>query len=140
MIRLKPDPMGESRNPFQVFLLCLCIFSAWSILADDVPSTVGTIEYYLNTWQEVIWSTLLIGGSGFALLGMFWPYNRGTGLILKRFGFNVLCVPIFMYGLLLVFKFGFGGLTMATILWGFAIASGTQARRVNKRIKEVLKK
>ena len=137
---LKPDPMGESRNPFQVYLLGLCIFSGWSILAADVPASVGTIEYYLNAWQETVWCVLLIGGATFALLGMFWPFDARTGLILKRFGFTSLCIPIFMYGLLLVFKFGFNTLSLSLVLWGFAIASGVQAHRVNKRIKLTLKK
>lgn len=135
---LKPDPMGESRNPFQVYLLCLAIFTALTMLVSDVKPSAGTLDHYLDGWEETAWSLLLISGSSFALAGMFWLGDPRDALFIKRIGFTILSVPVFIYGAVLFLHFGFRAFSIAMILWGFAVASSVQAYRVNKHIKRLI--
>lgn len=134
---LKPDPMGE-RNPFQVYMLCLAILSGASILISDVPASAGSIEQYLVGWQEAVWGWLLVLGSSISLLGMYWQRDARDSLLMRRFGFLVLSVPLMVYSIALVARFGFTALTLSMTIMGFAAASLVQAFRVNKVINEII--
>lgn len=138
--KLRPDPMGEERNPFQVYLLCLAIFSGMTVLISDVPNSAGSIEAFLTGWEEALWGALLVGGSILSLAGMYWPWDPRDGLLMKRFGFTTLSVPLVIYAIALVARFGFAALSLSLVIAGFAVASFIQARRVNKRVKHVIEK
>lgn len=137
---LKPDPMGTERNPFQVYLLCLAILSGATTIGADIESTSGSVATYLNDWHKTLWSILLMLGASSGLLGMFWWGDPRTGLLIKRFAFSLLCIPVFIYGLVIFFMIGYSGLTVVLTLWGFSVASGVQAWRVDKHIKQVIRK
>lgn len=133
--KLKPNPTLVERNPFQVYLLMLATFSGFTSLSTEVPSTSGSVANYLDGWHQVVWSSMLILGSVTCLVGMYWQGDIRDGLLFKRFGLTVLCVPVFIYGLIILVTYGISGLTVCLIIWGFSVASGLQAWRVNKQVR-----
>lgn len=136
-IRLGADPMGE-RNPFQVYMLLLSLLSGFTTLLADVPATTGSIEYYLNRWEEIVWATLLILGSASTLVGMFWYGTERDALLVKRLGLTTLSVPLAVYAFVLVGRFGWSSLSIALAILGFAGAAFVQAWRVNKAINRAI--
>lgn len=138
---LKPDPIGQmQRNPFQVYLLMVCIFSGLSILIPDVRSSTGSIEQYFLGWEKFVWGGLILLGSTCALAGMYWPWDPRDGLLIKRLGFYVLSVPLLIYGLILFARFGYDSLTLSAALIGFSVASLVQAYRINKVIHQAIER
>lgn len=134
---MKPDPMGEPRNPFQVYLLCLGCLSAFTILWPG-PASTGAIAQALSETFENIWAGMLLLGCGSTLVGMFWQGDARTGLVIKRAGLNILCYPVLVYAVIVWTVAGWGATTVAMTMVGFAVSAALQARRVSIRIRAAI--
>lgn len=137
-MKFKPDPMGLPRNPFQVYLMAVAIFSGGSILIRDVPATAGTAEAYLEGWSLVLWAVLLVVGGTLTLAGMYWQWDVRDALLAKRLGLVMLSLPVGCYGLILAFTVGTRAGSVVAVLLGFAAAGSVQAWRVHQHIKQVM--
>lgn len=135
---LKPDPLGYPRHGLVVFLLCLVAVSGISVFT--TTPAAGSMEEGLPSFVQLVWGAMLFAGGVAALLGMFWQGDVRTGLVAKRFGYVALAVAAVPYSVVILGTYGFGGLLSAGIILGFAGACAHTARRVEKRIQEILKK
>ena len=133
---MKPDPIGEPRNPLAVFLLTLSAISGL-LLVVGVPSA-GSIESQLPRAASLTWGGVLGSGSMAALLGMFWQGDRRTGLVLKRLGFLGLVVASVVYAATLLLFFGVHSLFVSTIVAGYGYACGLQYTRVSRTIHRII--
>ena len=133
---LKPDPLGDPRNPLAIYLLCLCLLSGTLILAGFDASK--SIEDSLPQFLVYVWGGTLVFGSVFALTGAYWQGDPRTGLVLKRIGYLTLAVAGLIYSLVLWWSFGLAATFPGGIVLGFSAASGIQYRRVNNRIKRII--
>lgn len=137
--RLKPDAMGEPRNPLQVYLLCLCILSGLSTMGATSEGTSGSIDS-LEHHSRVLWGTMIASGGFMALLGMYWQGDARTALILKRLGFMTLVIPCIIFSIVVVSVAGWGGATVAATLLGFAVACYLRARDAHRLIRRIIRR
>lgn len=135
---LKPDPLGYPRHGLVVFLLCLVAVSGISVFT--TTPAAGSMEEGLPQFVQLAWGAMLFAGGVAALVGMFWQGDVRTGLVAKRFGYVALAVAAVPYSVVILGTYGFGGLLSAGIILGFAGACAHTARRVEKRVQEILKK
>lgn len=130
--------MGQERNPFQVYILGLCVMTG--ITALTPTPTSSSVARVLDPPHLHIWGGMLAFGAVLSLLGMFWWGDARNGLVTKRLGLITLFIPCITYGIAILVVQGFpGGLTIALSLVGFAAACAIQARRVHRRIKTIIK-
>lgn len=132
-----PDPLGSPRHPLVVYLLALALFSGLSELFG--ASTSGAVEAALHDSTRDTWAFILALGSAAALAGMFWPGDRRTGLVLKRLGYAALTVAASIYCLIVLLTVGQAGLSVGLVIFGFGVACGIIARRVDKTIRSALR-
>ena len=135
---LKPDAMGEPRNPLQVYLLCLCILSGLSSFGEQA-STSGTIDS-LDYHSRVLWGVMIASGGFMALLGMFWQGDARDALVLKRLGFITLIIPCVIFSTVLLSLAGWQGATVAATLLGFAYACYLRARDAHRLIRTIIRR
>lgn len=135
---LKPDPIGEARNPLAVYLLLLALISGVGLLLGT--PTAGSIEATLPVWASKTWGGFLTVGGGCVLAGMYWPGDPRTGLVVKRFGFLALIVASSIYALVLLLAIGINAFLVAGIVLGFGVACTLQYLRVNRRIMKIRKR
>lgn len=131
--RLKPDPLGEPRNPFQVYLLALATISGVAQLIGQ--TTTRSVESELPYTSQVAWAIMLVIGSTTALAGMYWQGDRRTGLVLKRLGFVSLASASIIYGTILLVGFGLGASLVALTVYGFAAVCCERAWQVHRYIR-----
>lgn len=134
--KMKPNPSGEERNPFQVYMLVLAIVSGISSLVRDTPSTSGTVAYYLDGWTLLVWSLMLSLSAFAVLLGMFWPGQVRDGLLLKRIGFLGLIIPTTTYAIVLGAVHGVEALTLSLTMLAFSLACVIQFVRVDRKVRK----
>jgi hypothetical protein len=134
MRRLKPDPIGDPRNPLAVYLLTLALLSG-ALIVSGVPSD----DVELPGHARLAWGCVLTFGSLNALTGMFWQGDPRTGLMLKRVGFLSLVIAAVVYAVALGLLFGGVAFLSSAILLGFAWACALQYRRVNGVIRRIIR-
>lgn len=138
MRHLKPDPMGEARNPLQVYLLTVALISGIGFLLGTATS--GSIQDQLTPLARYGWGLMLTIGSASALGGMFWQGDPRNGLLVKRFGFVGLTGASVIYGASLIVSAGLEGFLVAFSVFGFALACGERAWRINQVIAKVVRR
>lgn len=129
--------MGTERNPLQVYLLIIAFISGTGFLVGT--PTAGSIEAALPPLARYVWGFMLTIGSGSALAGMFWQGDPRTGLVVKRFGFVSLALAAVIYGTVLVAHVGVGGFLVWGSVYGFSVACGERAWKVNRMILKVIR-
>ena len=134
---MKPDPMGEPRNGFQVYLLCVSVVSSASFMLGI--SNANAVEEALPHTFRFAWAIMLGLGAVCTLAGMYWPFEINSGLLIKKFGLFVLSVAALVYGLTIVVAYGEDGFFLGCLVLGFAGAAFAQFLRVNKRIRTIIK-
>lgn len=134
---MKPDPMGDRRNPFQVYLLALTILSGISTMLPG-RSTTSSVQRYLDHPYDVIWGALLTLGAALTLLGMYWQGDARDGLVFKRTGLAGLVIPAAVYGIILIALVGVGAFLAGFTILGFAVACFVQWRRVHHHTKTLI--
>lgn len=134
---MKPDPMGERRNPFQVYLLCLAVMTGVTSLLPG-ESTAGSTERFLSDKGLYLFGALLTVGSVLTLAGMYWQGDARDGLLMKRLGLMIVAAMCEIYALIVVAYFHLAGLSFALALAGFGYAAGVQCRHVHRHIKYLI--
>lgn len=134
---MKPDPMGESRNPLAIYLLCLCFISGALILVG--MDTSRSIEDSLNPTLVLVWGGVLVFGSSLTLGGLFWQGDPRTGLVMKRVGLLSLAVAAVIYAGVIVWAFRVASIFPAGIVLGFGAACFLQYRKVSGRIRQIIR-
>lgn len=135
-MKLKPDPMGQPRNGLVIYLLVVAVMSGTGFLFGT--PTAGSIESELPPLARYVWGAMLTVGSACALIGMFWPGDPRTGLLVKRFGFVCLVFAALIYGTVLWLNAGVSGFLVWGSVYGFAAACAERAWRVEQMIKRVI--
>jgi hypothetical protein len=132
---LKPDPLGQPRNPLAIYLLLLAFFSGLTAMAGVAPPS---IESELPPSVGFAWALMLTMGAGAMLAGVYWPGTIQTGLSLKKIGSFALSVAAMIYAVVLLVAFGFAAFFNAGIILGFGVACYLHYRTVSKRVQEIV--
>ena len=130
---MKPDPMGEDRNSFQVFLLILAAWGSLTVIAPGDAAS-GSIEKVLAEPYETLWGITLLTGSVATLAGMYWQGDARTGLVMKHAGLWILTWPIVVFALVVWIISGWGGTIIGMTLLAFAFTAAWQGHRVGRRV------
>lgn len=133
---VKPDPMGEPRNPFQVFLLLVSLLNGTASLFGSYGA--GSVAQYASNINLFIWGFLLFIGSLATLMGMYWLGDKRDGLLVKRMGLVALASPTLIYGIILLMSSDGHARYAGMIMMGFTLAAAIQAHRVNSHIKAII--
>ena len=133
-MHFKPDPMGDPRNPFHVFLLVVLVINGMSIATGPVTSVA--IEA-MNDLGVRAFGLLLLAGAGCVLVGMYWPGDRRTGLLVKKVGYLGLGASTFVYGCAVLYTtHNPGGYLAASVAVALAGICFWTVRRINKRVNK----
>lgn len=130
------DPLAASRHPFETYLLALAFVSGIPLLFGRTNS--GTIQEALPEPAVLMWGFMLVIGSATALLGTYWHGRGSTALVLERTGLVGVGGAALIYSTIILLSAGLKGLFSACIIGAFGIASFAQARRISRRIRELL--
>lgn len=133
---LKPDPLGEPRNPLAIYLLGLCTVIGGLGLFGIFTS--GSMATLVPWWIARLWSFFLFFGCGSTLAGMFWPWKAADGLFVKRVGLSMVVFAAVLMSLVLFLLVGKSATLFGCITIVFAVSAGRQWWKVNKRIKEIV--
>lgn len=133
---LKPDPLGQPRNPLAVYLLLLALVSGAGMLAG--VTTARNVEDALPHFVAATWGGLLSFGSGATLVGMYWPGAVATGLLWKRVGMFTLTIAAAVYSVVLLVAFGTAGAFQSGTIAGFGAACCVQFARIEQRVKAII--
>ena len=133
---IRPDPLGEPRNPLAIFLLCLCLLSGLLMLGG--VTTAKSVEAALPAVVARVWGTMLSFGSASTLVGMYWQGSIQAGLLAKRVGMFSLTVASLIYAIIIIVAFGLAGLLSSGIILGFSFACAVQYRRLNRRVTAII--
>lgn len=134
-LAFKPDPMGERRDPFRVFLFGVAFLNGVSFLFKTAPSSA--IEASFPHKYVVIYGALLALGSGCVLVGMFWQGFARDGLLIKRVGFVALAFVTAIYAIAVVIHTDdrTGVSLIASVVVAFSLICVQQVVRINRRVK-----
>ena len=78
------DPIYSQKNPYQAFLVALCIVSSLPLLRGQTSSAV--LEQQLGDTMVVTWGATLLVGSLIVLVSEFWRGHTWTALAIERSG------------------------------------------------------
>jgi hypothetical protein len=130
------DARLSGRHPFELFLLALSFISGIPALLGAAPEP-GSIESSLPAWAAVGWSVCLVGGSGLALIGIYWR-QRAAGLILEQLGLAFVGVAALVYAVCIVSVIGATGVLSAGIVAAFGAACLVRWRQIQRVIDAVV--
>lgn len=100
--------------------------------------TAGSLDDALNDTISTIWGIVLSGGSFAALVGIFWPFDRRSGLLIKRAGFFSVSIASAIYSAVLFVNFGERALFAGGVVLGFGVACFVQFKAINKVIHAII--
>lgn len=135
---MKPDPMGERRNPFQVYMVSLSIVAGIPSALGEPPS--GSVSSALDSGYLEVWGCMLLLGGLTAMMGMFWQGSATNGLFVKRFGLLSLGIANMIFGLIILQHFAWDRAYVALTMLGFAGACFLRAWYVSKHIKALIRR
>jgi hypothetical protein len=135
-IQIKPDPLGQPRNGYQVLLFAIAIVNGLSILF-FVP-TSDALASVLDPMLLRTYGGILASAGIAVLLGMFWLGHPVTALFLKRFGYLALFVAVGLYGMAIIIVTQTpGGFLSASFCLAFSLLCLRSSRQVNDRIRSI---
>lgn len=130
--------MGEPRNAFHVLWLAVaCLVGSATLVHGGRPhgdDVIGDLPLPV----QVAWGALMMLGGIAALLGMFWPGDIRTGLVLKRLGYMALLVSTAAFCLDAAFV-GRVELLAAGVSAGFMLACAERVVRVEQVIRSAVR-
>lgn len=141
---MKRDPLGEPRNPFQVYLLTAGFVLSLPLIVGYTAPT--SIEATLPQWLVIGWGLILALGCGSALGGMFWQGDPRTGLLMKRTGLFSVGIASFIYAAAVAAnwqRFSDTNLVWSAALTivsttGFGGACMVQVQRINRHVRAAI--
>lgn len=124
------------RSPWQLYLLSLITISGVALMLgiSENPVTEAMGNPYTNFWGFF----LSIGGF-LSLLGIYWPKDPVTGMLVERTGLVALGGASLIWSVLVVWKVHLNGLFSATLTFGLFLASCAQWYWINKNVNKVIK-
>lgn len=124
-----------NRSPFQLYLLGLITISGLAILAglSNNPINEAMGPY------SIAWGIFLAGGGFLSLLGIYWPKNPFTGMLIERSGLVALGGASLIWSILVVWRVQMTGLFTAVLTFALFLACLAQWRWINKNVNRVMK-
>lgn len=134
-MHLKPDPMGEPRNPLAIYLLGLAVLSGF--ITAFGPSASDAVGRAVSESMQRLWGVLLVLGPGATLVGIYWQGQIRDGLLIKRWGMLATALAAAMFSGVVLGTLGVGGILTGGIIAGFGVACVWQWRRIEKRVRAI---
>lgn len=128
-------PKG-GRSPFQVYLLSLITISGIALVSG---LSTNRVTESMGSPYNYFWGGFLFMGGLFSLLGIYWPRNPFTGLLIERAGLVALGGSSLIWTILVVMKTHKAGLFSGFLTFGLFLACVAQWRWVNKNVSIVVK-
>ena len=125
----------KNRSPFQLYLIGLITISGIGLMMglSDNPINKAMGPY------SIAWGGFLFIGGFFNLLGIYWPKNPVTGMLIERSGLVALGGASLLWSVLIVWKVQLTGLFSATLTFALFLACLAQWRWINKNVSEIMK-
>lgn len=133
MVMLLPR---TGRSPFQLYLISLILLAGLGILTGVSNSTITEA---MGKPYSIIWGIFLTIGGFFILLGIYWPRNTVTGMLIERSGLVALGGACLIWSVLVIWRVQLNGLFSAMLTFGLFLACLAQWRWIDQNVKEVMK-
>lgn len=124
------------RSPFQLYLVGLVLLGGFGI-ATSISRNM--ITQAMGEPYDTIWGWCLVLGGSSILLGVYWPKDQITGLIIERSGLVLLGGACLIWSVMVVWKTHTNGLFSAVLTFGLFLACLAQWRWINKGVNRVIK-
>jgi hypothetical protein len=86
-----------------------------------------------------IWGTFLTLGGFLILLGIYWPKDKITAMLIERSGLVALGGASFIWSVLVVWRVHMAGLFSALLTFGLFLACVAQWRWIDTNVSRVIK-
>lgn len=126
----------SNRSPFQIYLVALAVLGGIGILT---KLSKNMIVDAMGKPYSTLWGLFLVIGGMLIILGIFWPRNIVTALLIERSGLVALGGASLIWSILVVWKVHTGGLFSALLTFGLFLACLAQWRWVNKNVSSIVK-
>lgn len=121
-------PAGPA-NPFEAFLLIVCILQGLGVLTGTARSAAMTA--LLPHPMRIAWAVLLLFGGTLAVAGLYWPWDPIDAIFIKRLGLIAAGGGTFAYGVAIITSVGPPGFIVAASNLGFALACADRVYQVS---------
>lgn len=124
------------RSPFQLYLLALITIAGIPLMLGVSDNAIAKAmgQPYANLWG----GCLFLGGFS-CVLGVYWPKDPITGMLIERTGLVGLGGASLIWSILVVWRIQLNGLFSATLTFALFLSCLAQWRWVNKNINKVMK-
>ena len=126
----------NNRSPFQLYLLGLITVSGLAIITGISNSTITKA---MGSPYSVIWGLFLFVGGFLCLLGIYWPRQPLTGMLIERSGLVALGGACLIWSILVYWKVHTAGLFSSLLTFALFLACLAQWRWINKNVGKVIK-
>jgi hypothetical protein len=113
------------------------------ITVSGIPLALGisqsAITRAMGTPYTNFWGIFLFLGGLLSLIGIYWPKDPITGMIIERAGVVALGGASFIWSFLVIWRVQLNGLFSATLTFALALACWAQWRWINKNVNSVIK-
>ena len=86
-----------------------------------------------------MWGAFLVIGGAFCLLGIYWPKDPITGMLIERTGLVALGGACLIFSGFIVWRVQWNGAFTALLTFALFLACLAQWRWINKNVKKVIK-
>jgi hypothetical protein len=125
----------QNRSPFQLYLLGLITLAGLMIvfgLSDNpIYESMGPYSTY--------WGIALFIGGSLSLLGIYWPKNPFTGMLIERSGLVALGGASLIWSILVLWRVQLDGIMSGSLTFALFLACLAQWRWVNRNVDKVMK-
>lgn len=125
-----------NRSPFQLYLLGLITVSGLAIATgiSDNP-----IIRAMGSPYDILWGASLFVGGFLSLLGIYWPREVFTGMLIERSGLVALGGASLIWSVLVVYRVQTDGLFSALLTFALFLACLAQWKWIDKNVNKVIK-
>ena len=124
------------KSPFQVYLLALITLSG-------IPIAIGlsdnAITREMGEPYSTIWGFFLFIGGLLGIVGLYWPKDLFTGILIERSSLVALGGSSLIWAVLVVWRVQLNGLFSASLTFGLFLACLAQFRYLNRQVNKVMK-
>lgn len=124
------------RSPWQLYLLIMITASGAALMLDISQNAVTDAMGHPYT---SVWGFFLTIGGFLSLLGIYWPKDPITGMLIERTGLVALGGASLIWSVLVIWRVHLNGLFSATLTLGLFLASCAQWFWINKNVNKVIK-
>lgn len=126
----------EGRNPYEVdTAVGVIVITIYAVLQGS-PSV--SVQESLSYSQRVVWSLLCFSGAAVTLVGLYWPKDRMTGLLIERAGQVMLAfaTAAYLVALCSVSSFDRSGLVMV-IGCAISVSAARRAWNISRGMRDI---